>query len=33
MWPAIAGLVGFAWLELVYVNRDEPSILAALSLG
>ena len=33
MWPAIAGIVGFAWLELVYVNRDEPSLLAALSLG
>ncbi len=33
VWPAIAGLVGFAWLELVFVNRDEPSLLAALSLG
>jgi hypothetical protein len=33
LWPAIAGLVGFAWLELVYVNRDQPSVLAALSLG
>jgi hypothetical protein len=33
VWPAVAGLVGFAWLELVYVNRDEPSLLAALSLG
>jgi hypothetical protein len=33
VWPAIFGLVGFAWLELVYVNRDEPSLLAALSLG
>jgi hypothetical protein len=33
VWPAIVGLVGFAWLELVYVNRDEPSLLAALSLG
>jgi hypothetical protein len=33
MWPAIAGVVGFAWLELVYVNRDEPSLLASLSLG
>src|SRR6202020_2122672 len=32
-WPAISGTVGFAWLELVYVNRDEPSLLAALSLG
>ena len=33
VWPAVAGVVGFAWLELVYVNRDEPSLLAALSLG
>ncbi len=33
LWPAVAGLVGFAWLELVYVNRDQPSLLAALSLG
>ena len=32
-WPAVAGLVGFAWLELIYVNRDVPSVLAALSLG
>jgi hypothetical protein len=32
-WPAIAGIVGFAWLELVFVNRDEPSLVAALSLG
>jgi hypothetical protein len=33
VWPPIFGIVGFAWLELVYVNRDEPSLLAALSLG
>jgi len=32
-WPAIAGLVGFAWLELIYVNREVPATLAALSLG
>jgi hypothetical protein len=32
-WPAVALLVGFAWLELVYVERDSPSTLAALSLG
>lgn len=32
-WPALAGIVGFAWLELVYVNRDDPSTLAALALG
>ncbi len=32
-WPAVAVLIGFAWLELVYVERDSPSTLAALSLG
>jgi hypothetical protein len=32
-WPAVAGLVGFAWLELVYVEKDDPSIVAALALG
>jgi hypothetical protein len=32
-WPAVAGLIGFAWLELVYLERDNPSTLAALSLG
>ncbi len=35
MWPAVAGIVGFAWLELVYplALRDQPSTLAALSLA
>ena len=33
MWPAAAVIVGFAWLELIYVERDRPSTLAALSLG
>ncbi len=35
VWPAVATLVGFAWLELVYPipNRDQPSLIAALSLG
>jgi hypothetical protein len=35
LWPAVAGIAGFAWLELVYVlpDRDRPSTLAALSLG
>ncbi len=33
LWPASAGIVGFAWLELIYVEKDRPSILAALSLG
>jgi hypothetical protein len=33
VWPASAGIVGFAWLELIYVDKDHPSTLAALSLG
>jgi hypothetical protein len=33
MWPAVAGIVGFAWLELVYLGRDHPATLAALSIG
>ncbi len=35
MWPAIAVIVGFAWMELVYIfpDRDQPSTLAALSLA
>jgi hypothetical protein len=33
VWPSVAGLVGFAWLELVYVNRDEPAMLATLSVA
>jgi len=31
-WPAAAGILAFAWVELVYVNRDDPSILATLAL-
>ncbi|HSZ13972.1 MAG TPA: fenitrothion hydrolase [Solirubrobacteraceae bacterium] len=33
VWPATAGIVGFAWLELIYIERDHPATLAALSLG
>jgi hypothetical protein len=33
LWPATAGVVGFAWLELIYIEKDRPSILAALSVG
>jgi hypothetical protein len=33
VWPAIAVIVGFAWLELVYVEKDHPATLAALSLA
>jgi hypothetical protein len=31
-WPAAIGILCFAWVELVYVNRDDPSILAVLAL-
>jgi hypothetical protein len=35
VWPAVIVLIGFAWLELVYVpaDRDHPATLAALSLA
>jgi hypothetical protein len=32
-WPAAAGIVAFAWLELVYIDRDIPSTLGALALA
>jgi hypothetical protein len=31
-WPAALGIFAFAWVELVYVNRDDPSQLAVLAL-
>ena len=31
-WPAALGILAFAWVELVYVDRDDPSILAGLAL-
>lgn len=32
-WPAAAGIVAFAWVELVYSQRDDPSHLAVLALA
>ncbi len=32
-WPAAAGILVFAWVELVSVNRDDPSLLAILALA
>lgn len=32
-WPAVAGLLGFAWLELIYHDHDDPRTLASLSLA
>jgi hypothetical protein len=31
-WPAALGILLFAWVELVYVNRDDPSQLAIMAL-
>jgi hypothetical protein len=31
-WPAAVGILGFAWIELVYSGRQEPSHLATLAL-
>ena len=31
-WPAAVGILAFAWVELVYANKDDPSILATLAL-
>jgi hypothetical protein len=31
-WPAAVGILAFAWVELGYVNRDDPSTLAVLAL-
>lgn len=32
-WPAAAGVVAFAWVELVYVDRTVPAQLAVLALA
>jgi hypothetical protein len=32
-WPAVAGIIGFAWLELIYVEHDKPSTLAWLAVA
>ncbi len=32
-WPAALGLLTFTWVELAYVNRDDPSTLAILALA
>jgi hypothetical protein len=31
-WPAAIGILAFAWVELVYADRDDPSTLAVLAL-
>jgi hypothetical protein len=32
-WPAVAGLIGFGWLELCYQDKTHPNIVAALAVG
>ena len=32
-WPAVAGILGFAWLELVFVGRQHPATLAVLAVA
>jgi hypothetical protein len=32
-WPAVAGILGFAWLELIYLEHDNPNILAWLAVA
>jgi hypothetical protein len=32
-WPAAAGILAFAWVELIYVGRDVPSTLSVLALA
>jgi hypothetical protein len=32
-WPAVAGVLIFAWVELVYANRSDPSQLSVMALA
>jgi hypothetical protein len=32
-WPAVIGVLVFAWVELVYANKDDPSQLAVMALA
>lgn len=32
-WPAVAGVFAFAWMELVYIEKDSPRILGIVCLG
>ena len=32
-WPAVAGVLVFAWVELVYANRDDPRQLGIMALA
>ena len=32
-WPAVLGVLAFAWVELVYASKDDPSQLAIMALA
>jgi hypothetical protein len=32
-WPAVIGVLAFAWVELVYADKDDPSQLATMALA
>ena len=32
-WPAVAGLIGFGWLELCYQDKTHPNIVAGLAVA
>jgi hypothetical protein len=33
VWPAAIGILGFAWIELAFTERDDPSTIVALALA
>jgi hypothetical protein len=32
-WPAVLGIFAFAWVELIYVNKQDPSTLSIMALA
>ena len=32
-WPVVLGVLWFAWVELIYANRDDPSTLSIMALA
>ena len=32
-WPAVAGILAFGWLELVFIDREQPATVAVLAVG
>ena len=33
LWPAVAGLLGFSWFQIVAVAPDDPTVLAKVAIG